>query len=137
MVLIPSTGIVNYEDVKNKIMKSLDDVREEDKVNHLRLYYDMGVAMSNAAMECMVFVLQNARDREHNVLLTTLERMNKPEEKQLIFNTKEAMAAAKIKSMTTMIKYLNDGTIKGTRTAKGEWTIKREAIAEYLGVNDF
>ena len=136
MVLIPSTGIVNYEDVKNKIMKSLDDVSEKDKVTHLRLYHDLGEAMSRASMECIVFVSQNALEREHNALLTTLERMKKPEQKQLLFNMKEAMKITGIKSETTMLKYVNNGIIKADKNAKGEWTFRRKDLADYLGVED-
>lgn len=133
---IPSTGKVNYEDVKDTIMKSLDDIREEDKVNHLRLYYDMGVAMSKASMDCIVLVLQSARARELNAFTTTVARMNKAEQKQLIFNIKEAMKITDVKSKTTMLKYVNNGIIKADKNAKGEWTFRRKDLADYLGVED-
>lgn len=136
LVSIPSTGKVNYEDVKDTIMKSLDDIREEDKVNHLRLYYDMAVALSKASMECIVIVLQDARARELNAFVTTVARMNKPEQKQLLFNIKEAMKITGIKSETTMLKYINNGTIKAEKNAKGEWTFTRKSLADYLGVED-
>ena len=134
--LLP-TGKVNNDDMKDRIMNTLQDVDDDDKVDRLLLFYEMGTAMSKASVDCIVMVLQNARNRERKAYVAGMEQSCKPEQKQRLFSTKEAMKVANIKSMTTMIKYLRNGTIKGNMNAKGEWTITREAISDYLHVNDF
>ena len=76
------------------------------------------------------------------VKLSQQQTMPQPEtvspKKQQTFTSTEAARIANIKGKNTIIKYLNDGTIKGEKhPTSGRWMIKRKALADYVGSDDF
>lgn len=56
--------------------------------------------------------------------------------KKSTFTVKEVITISQ-KSRNTIYKHLKDGTLKGIQDKQENWTIKREALEEYLNRNDF
>ena len=128
---------VNEEDIRVRLMGTLDGVEDENKDQVLLWYIDFGKKLRDVADSCYVEHLKKLREQDRNLYMKSLERLTSDSVKKPSFTTDEVMKITNIRSKGTIIKYFKDGKIQAKQDPGGRWFVLREDLAMYFGHDNF
>lgn len=128
---------VNEEDIRVRLMATLDGVEDEHKEQLLLWYLDFGKKMLVVANSCCVEYYKNLREHDKNLYMKSLERLTSDSVKKPSFTTDEVMKITNIRSKGTIIKYFKNRKIQAKQDPGGRWFVLREDLAKYVGHDNF
>lgn len=128
---------VNEEDIRVRLLGTLDGVEDENKEQVLLWYIDFGKKLRDVADSCHVEHLKKLREQDRILYMKSLEMLTSDAVKKPRFTTDEAMEITDIRTKGTIIKYFKNGTIQAKKDSSGRWFVLREDLARYVGHDNF
>ena len=131
--------------IHEQLMKKLSQIETyEDQQTFLReLRKAMLATMTEVDSISDEMADKRVYELERAIIGKALDSFSNPEakqedaERQLVYSTADVMRLTGIKNKNTLLKKLRNGEIQGRQDSSGRWIVSRNALAEYLGTNDF